>query len=61
MTLFVLVQILFQYLEKVDPSLLLLAKEVSFMFKLTAMTLTFADITPHQLLYFHHESDAQGL
>ena len=31
------------------------------MFKLTATTLTFADITPHQLLVFHHESDAQGL
>jgi hypothetical protein len=45
MNLFVLVRILFQYLEKVDPSLLLLAKEVSFMFKLTATTSTFADIT----------------
>jgi hypothetical protein len=44
-----LVRILFQYLEKVDPSLLLLAKEVSFMFKLMATTSTFADITPHQL------------
>ena len=32
MNLFVLVRILFQYLEKVDPSLLLLAKEVTFMF-----------------------------
>ena len=32
MNLFVLVRILFQYLEKVDPSMLLLVKEVSFMF-----------------------------